>query len=156
MLVVIFWRLHGVRMKNTLSLEEYTDDELEAIKRVNRGEPLRDKIPKNYSSFQRIKPIFHHPLPLSRHRFPQEKMLREVSTHAANRQALTAVTLRNPWVLEDVLMRGAPVDVQDKNGYTPLHIACSQNDFECAMVLINVRLVFLWILICLMIVWCQC
>lgn len=34
-------------------------------------------------------------------------------------------------------MLGAPYDTKDQNGYTPLHLACNQNDFESVMVLIN-------------------
>mmetsp|Transcript_8875 Transcript_8875/g.13304 ORF Transcript_8875/g.13304 Transcript_8875/m.13304 type:complete len:196 (+) Transcript_8875:93-680(+) len=114
--------------------EEYTEDDLDLMKRVFRGEPIKKKTtPKQL----RPQPIFKHPLPVSSRRFGHEKMLRDVSCHAADRQVLSAVTLQNAWVLEEVIMNGAPIDTRDTNGFTPLHIACRNNDFECVMVLIN-------------------
>lgn len=100
-----------------LSIEDYSEEEIEAIKRVNRGEPLRDKGRLSHLKISHVKPLYHHPLPLSRHRYQHEKILRDVLTHALTRQALTAVTLQNPWVLEEIIMRGAPFEVPDKNGY---------------------------------------
>ena len=35
-------------------------------------------------------------------------------------------------------MGGAPPDIQDINGFTPLHIASQQNGFDCVMVLLNI------------------
>ena len=36
-------------------------------------------------------------------------------------------------------MRGAPVEIKDENGFTPLHIACQLNNFNAVMVLINIE-----------------
>jgi hypothetical protein len=96
--------------------EDYDEAEIEALKRVNRSQPLKDKKRSIESKISHMKPLYHHPLPLSRHRYQHEQMLRDVLTHSLDRQALTAVTLRNPWVLEEILMRGAPIEVPDKNG----------------------------------------
>ena len=35
-------------------------------------------------------------------------------------------------------MRGAPVNIPDRSGFTPLHIAVRINSFECVMVLLNI------------------
>ena len=35
-------------------------------------------------------------------------------------------------------MAGAPADIQDMNGFAPIHIACQQNGFDCVMVLLNI------------------
>ena len=35
-------------------------------------------------------------------------------------------------------MAGAPPEIQDINGFAPIHIACQQNDFDCVMVLLNI------------------
>ena len=115
---------------------EYTDDEMTLMRRVYRSEPLVTKpvgppVTKNY------KPIFKHPLPVSERRYFLENQLRRVLTYSGNEQALAAVTLQNAWALEEVLMRGAPYDTRDQNGYTPLHLASNQNDVESVMVLIN-------------------
>ena len=118
-----------------MSSEEYTDDEMYLMKCVLRGEPLVKKTPG--ISTKKIAPIFKHPLPVSERRFGHEQMYRNVCTHAADKQVVSAVTLGNAWVLEQVLMDGAPIDVRDINGFCPIHIAARNNDFECMMVLIN-------------------
>jgi hypothetical protein len=100
-----------------LAIEDYSEDEIEAVKRVNRGEPLRDKGRLSRQNISHVQPLYQHPLPLSGHRYQHEKILRDVLTHSLSRQALTAVTLQNPWVLEEIIMRGAPIEVPDKNGY---------------------------------------
>lgn len=35
-------------------------------------------------------------------------------------------------------MAGAPADIQDVNGFAPIHLACQQNGFDCVMVLLNI------------------
>ncbi len=115
---------------------EYTDEEMALMRAVYRSEPIRTKpvgppVSKNY------KPIFKHPLPVSDRRFHFESQLRKVLTFPGSEQAFSAVTLQNAWVLEEVLMRGAPHNTLDTTGFTPLHIACRNNDFESVIVLIN-------------------
>jgi ankyrin repeat protein len=53
-------------------------------------------------------------------------------------QAAVAVSLGDPWVLEEIYMRGAPVEVAGKSGYRPIHLAVQKNQFECIMVLIGI------------------
>lgn len=43
----------------------------------------------------------------------------------------------NPDVTEYLLYRGAPIDAQNRGGYTPLHYACQDNNIECAKVLLD-------------------
>ena len=41
------------------------------------------------------------------------------------------------WVLEEMYMRGAPIDYIDSSGFSPIHLAVQINNFECVMVLIK-------------------
>lgn len=115
--------------------DEYTDEEMYLMRCVMRGEPMVKKTAGKTD--KKVVPIYKHPLPVSDRRFLHEKMYREVCTHAAEKQAISAVTLQNAWVLEQVLMDGAPIEVKDTNGFCPIHIAARNNDYECVMVLIN-------------------
>lgn len=115
---------------------EYTDEEMQLMRAVYRGEPVNKKavgppVTGNY------KPIFKHPLPVSDRRYFFESQLRKVLTFPGPEQAFAAVTLQNAWALEEALMLGAPFDSRDQNGYSPLHLACNQNDVESVMVLLN-------------------
>ena len=83
-------------------------------------------------------PILKHPLPLSAGRIDHEYVLRRVLACKPDKQAVAAVTLKDPWALEEVYMRGAPVDVPNHNGFTPLHLASSMNLFEIMMVLFHI------------------
>jgi hypothetical protein len=85
-----------------------------------------------------FKPIFKHPLPVSDHRGQREETLRRIECVPLNKQAAGAVARRDAWVLEEVYMRGSPVDLPDPNGFTPLHLAVQLNDYECIMVLLNI------------------
>lgn len=118
-----------------MSKEEYTDDDMYLLKCVHRGESLVKKTAGKTK--KKIVPILKHPLPVSERRFGHEQMYRDICTHSGEKQVISAVTLQNAWVLEQVLMDGAPIEVQDTNGYRPIHIAARNNDFECTMVLIN-------------------
>lgn len=82
---------------------EYTDEEMDLMRAVYRGEPLNKKpvgtpVTKNY------KPIFKHPLPVSDRRYFFESQLRRVVTFPGPEQAFAAVTLQNAWALEEALM----------------------------------------------------
>lgn len=115
--------------------KDYSDADRDLLKLVARGDPLcgSNKVQVSLS----YQPIFRHPLPVSPQRYEHEKLLRHILTFPLDHQARGAVTLRNAWVLEEVLLRGAPAAVPDENKYTPLHIACHHNDIECVMVLVN-------------------
>ena len=69
-------------------------------------------------------PMYRHPLPVSKHRHEHTSVLTRVLSCPLHKQAAAAVTFSDPWTLEEVYMRGAPVDRKEANGYTPLHIAC--------------------------------
>jgi len=47
------------------------------------------------------------------------------------------VTLGDAWALEEVYMNGAPISIPNSSGYSPIHMAVQQNNFECVMVLIK-------------------
>jgi hypothetical protein len=85
-----------------------------------------------------FKPLFKHPLPVSPARAEREETLRRIECVPIKKQAAGAVARRDAWVLEELYMRGTPVDHADSNGFTPLHIAVQLNDYECIMVLLNI------------------
>jgi hypothetical protein len=115
--------------------DEYDDEEMYLMQCIMRGEPLVKKTAGKIT--KKIVPIFKHPLPVSDRRFAHEKLYRKICSYAADKQVLSAVTLENAWVLEQVLLDGAPIEVRDTNGFCPIHIAARNNDYESTMVLIN-------------------
>jgi hypothetical protein len=113
------------------------DEELELIRKVCRDEPtVKPGVPPKDLK-KKFNPIFKHPLPLSVNRSLHEKLLRRVLCMSLYKQAQAAATLGDAWVLEEVYMRGAPVHLADKTGFTPLHMAVNNNNFEAIMVLLN-------------------
>jgi ankyrin repeat protein len=86
---------------------------------------------------QRYQPLFKHPLPVSDHSAYHDTNLRRATCCALENQVAAAVTFGDAWVLEELYMQGAPVNIADKSGFTPLHLAVQMNSFECVMVLIN-------------------
>ena len=119
------------------------DDQLfkdELVKKIFTGDPIdygKPKLPIDRKRFYYL-PLMKHPLPLSLHRGAHESVLRRVLACKPEHQAISAVTLRDAWVLEEVYMRGARVDIPDKAGFTPLHIAATLNLFEVLMVLFHI------------------
>lgn len=89
-----------------------------------------------------FKPLFKHPLPVSEHRLYRDETLRRIECVPIHKQAAGAVARKDAWVLEELYMRGSPVDVPDANGFTPLHLAVQLNDYECIMVLLNIGVDF--------------
>jgi len=85
----------------------------------------------------RYQPLFKHPLPVSDHSAYHDTNLRRATCCSLDNQIAAAVTFGDAWVLEELFMQGAPVNIADKNGFTPLHLAVQMNSFECVMVLIN-------------------
>lgn len=110
----------------------------EVLKKTYLGDPLlKDPLP--IDRVRRVYlPILKHPLPISQTRADHEKVLRRVLCCQPEKQAHAAICLRDAWVLEEVYMRGADVNLPDKSGFTPLHIACSLNCFEAIMVLLHI------------------
>jgi len=115
------------------------EEEREFFKKICRGEPTtRPGDPSKNPKLEKFMPVFRHPLPLSENRPSHELMLRRILCMDIRKQAISAATLGNAWVLEEVYMRGGEVDLPDKSGYTPLHMAVNNNNFECIMVLLNI------------------
>ena len=110
------------------------------MKKIFTGDPIdygKPKLPIDRKRYYYL-PLMKHPLPLSLHRGAHESVLRRVLACHPEKQAMSAVTLRDAWVLEEVYMRGAEVDLADKAGFTPLHIAATLNLFEVMMVLLHI------------------
>lgn len=128
------------------------EDCLHLQRLVARGEPLTR--PSDAVVPLRFSPLFKHPLPMSEERYAREAALRRVMSARLSAQAAGAVALREPWVLEEVYMRGnsvnpsdfflvnrqtgAPATVPNSNGFTPLHLAVQLNDIQCIRVLLNI------------------
>lgn len=123
--------------KSTINLDD-PDDVERLIKAVNRGEALTSAVPESARP-SHFNPLFKHPLPISDHSAFHEANLRRVTCCRLEKQAGAAVTLADAWVLEEVFMNGAKVDLPDKNGFSPIHIAVKVNSFECVMALINMK-----------------
>lgn len=112
----------------------------ELVKKMYTGDPIdfgKPKLPVDRKRYYYL-PLLKHPLPLSLHRGAHENILRRVLACRPEKQAMSAVTLRDAWVLEEVYMRGARVDIPDKGGFTPLHIASTLNLYEVLMVLFHI------------------
>ena len=85
------------------------------------------------------KPLYRHPLPASKYRYEHECMMKTIMSCPLEKQAAAAVVSRAAHTLEEVYMRGAPVDIRNpKNGFTPLHLAVQNNSIECVMVLLHI------------------
>jgi len=110
------------------------EDQLRLLKACAKNEPLTS--PGKVRP-QRYQPIFKHPLPVSDHSSFHDANLRRARCCALSGQAAAAVTFCDAWVLEEIFMQGAPIDTQDKNGFTPLHLAVQLNSFESIVVLLN-------------------
>lgn len=125
--------VRGKNPKYNINIE--TEEGIVALERaIARGE----SIAITGNAVVKYSPLFRHPLPVSEHRYKHEATLRRCLSTLLDKQAAAAVTMKNAWVLEEVYMRGAPVDVPNLNGFTPLHLAVQGNDFECMMVLFNI------------------
>jgi hypothetical protein len=110
----------------------------EVLKKTYLGDPIGKEILPIDRARRIYLPVLKHPLPISLTRAEHETVLRRVLCCKPEKQAHAAVCLRDAWVLEEVYMRGAEVDLPDKSGFTPLHIACTLNCFEAIMVLLHI------------------
>lgn len=123
--------------KKYVDLKDCEEDDLYLLKAIARTDSItrpgvRTTVIKRYT------PILKHPLPLSSHRYKHEAILRRVKSCPLEQQARAAVAAGDAWVLEEIYMQGAPVEVKDENGFTPAHIACQLNNFDILMVLLNI------------------
>lgn len=71
-------------------------------------------------------------------RYHHERLLKRILTSSFDKQVLAAITLNDAWCLEECYLRGAPVDVIDRCGVTPLHLAAQLDRVDCCMVLVNI------------------
>lgn len=88
---------------------------------------------------KKYQPIYKHPLPPSKHRYHHEAVLKRVMSCSLNKQANAAVISKDAYTLEEVFMRGAPVDLKNSlNGFSPLHLAVQGNDIDCVRMLLHI------------------
>lgn len=111
------------------------EEEYDLLRSIARNDPLGTSV-GNYVRDD-YDPILKHPLPLSEHRYLHEGNLKRVLSCRKELQAFGSITAGDAWCLEEVYMRGAPLNVTDRNGFTPLHIAIQLCQIECIMVLMN-------------------
>ena len=104
------------------------------MKAIARSEGLNESDGK----LKRYLPVFHHPLPISDYRHQHEEIYRRVVSCRKEKQALAAISYGDAWTLEEVYMRGAPVDLLDNLGNSCLHLAVQMGNVDCVMVLINI------------------
>lgn len=112
-------------------------DELTLMWAITRGESIRYPA-KPDRARQRYSPIYKHPLPPSERRYNHEYVLRKVLCCKIENQVAAAVAMGDPWVLEEVYLRGAPAEVSSESGFKPVHLAVQKNQHGCLMVLINI------------------
>lgn len=84
-------------------------------------------------------PIYKHPLPISKHRYHHEVVLKRVMSCSLDNQVNAAVVSRDAYTLEEVYMQGAAVNLKNPlNGFTPLHLAVQGNDIDCVKMLLHI------------------
>lgn len=110
------------------------EDQQRLLRALAKGEAITSPSTVKPTKFQ---PILKHPLPVSDHSAAHDANYRRALCCALHRQAAAAVTFGDAWVLEELFIHGAPLNVQDANGFAPIHLAVQMNSFECVMVLIN-------------------
>ena len=111
------------------------EEEYDLLRALARNDPLGESA-CNYVR-EGYDPILRHPLPLSEHRYLHEANLRKIMSCRKEIQAFGCITAGDAWCLEEVYMRGASLNVRDRNGFTPLHIAVQLGHIESIMVLMN-------------------
>jgi hypothetical protein len=83
--------------------------------------------------------IYKHPLPISKHRYHHEVVLKRVMSCTLDKQVYAAVVSRDAYTLEEVYMQGAAVNLKNPlNGFTPLHLAVQGNDIDCVKMLLHI------------------
>jgi ankyrin repeat protein len=115
----------------------YTDEEIELFYAIAEGKVLQKPLPQD-AARARYKSLYLHPLPMSLGRFQHEELLKRILVCPLDKQVLAAITLNDAWCLEECYLRGADVNVIDRCGVTPLHVAAQLDRFDCCMVLINI------------------
>ena len=129
---------HHLNILNAAARDEpvkYLSEDLEAAaKRSNEETNI-------YAShFTKFKPLFAHPLPTSRPRFDNEKLMKKLNNLPRHERAAAASSWGLAWCIEELYMQGCPVDNVNVTGFTPLHIACRFDFVDCVEVLLNIGL----------------
>eukprot|EP01038_Epipyxis_sp_PR26KG_P013396 gene13396-17963_t len=114
---------------------DLTEEEYALLRSIARSEGLN----KPNSPRKDYQPLMHHPLPPSDHRHLHEENYRKVTSCAAEKQAFAAITKGDAWTLEEVYMNGSPLEVRDKQGNSPVHLAVQMNNTDCLMVLLHAK-----------------
>ena len=68
------------------------------------------------SHFTKFKPMFSHPLPTSRPRFDNERMMKKINNMPRHERAATASAWGLAWCIEELYMQGCPVNVPNETG----------------------------------------
>ena len=87
-----------------------------------------------------FRPLYNHPLQAGEGRDRATACLEKLLQLPADRRIEAAALLDQAWCIEELFMRGAPCNTRNNaKGYTPLHIAASQNNLHCIEVLLNMQ-----------------
>ena len=126
---------------NTESLDQVV---LEAMERIafyafaSRGDQRRFQFPDVLSALRPdFRPLYNHPLQGGSEKDRVTACLKKLLELPPERRIEAATLLDQAWCIEELFMRGAPCNTRNQKGYTPLHIAASQNNLHCIEALLN-------------------
>ena len=85
-------------------------------------------------------PTMKHPLEMGLEKFEADKCMRRLRLCSMDKRIEAATVMNQPWCIEELYMLGAPCNVPNKMGYTPLHIAAARNHHRCVEVLLNMSM----------------
>ena len=131
------------RKSQTTRLEEIL---LEAMERVafyalgSRGEQRRFQFVDVLSALRPgWRPLYNHPLQEGPEKDHLTSCFQKLQQLEPQRRIEAATVLDQAWCIEELFMHGAPCNTRNQRGYTPLHIAASQNNLQCVEVLLNMK-----------------
>lgn len=84
-------------------------------------------------------PLLSHPLEFGMDKFENDKAIRRLRLASMEKRVEAAVAQNLPWAVEELYMTGAPCNIPNKSGYTPLHLAAARNFPGCVKVLLNMK-----------------
>ena len=128
------------------------EEQDELLKNIARRQPILQlteetaalKIAKDREGVQKggyvYVPTMKHPLEMGMEKFEAEKSMRRLRLCAMDKRIEAATVMNQPWCIEELYMLGAPCNIPNHMGYTPLHIAAARNYHKCVEVLLNMRL----------------
>ena len=73
--------------------------------------------------YTKFTPLFAHPLPTSRPRYDNERMMKKLNNMPRHERVTAAASWGLAWCIEELYMQGCPVSNRDVTGFTALHIA---------------------------------